>query len=267
MSDVHKAYESPTEPPDNTRKSGFRLRDLFVVMAIVGLLAMFLIPAPRASREAARRMSCGNSLKQIALAMGNYHEVYDQFPPAYIADERGKPMHSWRVLLLPFLEQQALYEQYRFDEPWDGPNNRLLSDQIPGVYRCPSYRYDREHHHDGTEDDEQLTQYVALVGAETVFSPGEAIRLADITDGTEDTLVVVEIHAECVHWMSPRDVGPEKFIELLDSGHAKDKHHPGGLQAATADGAVEFLPETTEAERIRGRSSRAGGEEAESPDR
>jgi len=91
-----------------------------------GILVALLLPAVQSAREAARRAQCSNNLKQIALAFHNYHDTYRTFPPAYIPDEDGNPKHSWRVLILPFLEQRALYEQYNFDEPWDSPNNRIV---------------------------------------------------------------------------------------------------------------------------------------------
>ena len=91
-----------------------------------------------AAREAARRSQCANNLKQIALAMHNYHDVFKSFPPAVITDKNGRPMHSWRVAILPFIEQAALYKNYKFDEPWDGPNNRNLDNIAIPVFRCPS---------------------------------------------------------------------------------------------------------------------------------
>jgi prepilin-type N-terminal cleavage/methylation domain-containing protein len=261
MSDVHSAYEPPLEPSAETPKSHFTLVELLVVIAIIGILVAVLLPLRRGAPHAARRMQCSNNLKQIALAMHNYHDVYGELPPAYTVDEQGNRMHSWRVLILPFLEGEPLYEQYDFDEPWDGPNNRLLSEQIPSVYRCLSYLHDPEHSHDGTEGDKWLTQYVALVGDETVFAPGQTIRFADITDGTSNTLMVVEVQAECVHWMSPHDVSPKKFIQLLNSEHEKRKNHPGGAIVAMADAAVRFVGEQTKPELIRKLCTRAGGEE------
>ncbi|MEZ6114117.1 MAG: DUF1559 domain-containing protein [Pirellulaceae bacterium] len=87
-----------------------------------------LLPAVQTAREAARRSQCSSNLKQIELALHNYHDTFKSFPPAYIADANGRPMHSWRVLILPFMEQRELYDQCRFDEPWDGPNNQLHSE-------------------------------------------------------------------------------------------------------------------------------------------
>src|SRR4051794_6845264 len=109
-------YESPEnlsnlpKPPTGWATIAFRL---FAGVIIVGLLAALLLPNYRggAPRHAARRMQCSNHLKQIGLALQNYHDDYGTLPPAYIADSTGKPIHSWRVLLLPYIEQKLLYDK------------------------------------------------------------------------------------------------------------------------------------------------------------
>ena len=85
-------------------------------------------------RESGRRAQCRNNLKQIVLALQSYHQANGCFPPAYIADKNGKPMHSWRVLILPYLDRNALYKAYNFSEPWDGPNNKKLLALASRVY-------------------------------------------------------------------------------------------------------------------------------------
>jgi len=97
-----------------------------------------LLPMVQGAREAARSTQCLNNMKQIALGVLNYCSDKGHWPPAYIADEDGVPMHSWRVLILEYMEDdRALFKKYRFDEPWDGPNNRKLIKEIPWVYQCP----------------------------------------------------------------------------------------------------------------------------------
>ena len=87
--------------------------------------------------ENAARSQCINNLKQIGLAMHNYHAMHKTFPPAYTVDKAGKPLLSWRVLILPYLEQDALYKEFHLDEPWDSEHNRALIDRMPATYRCP----------------------------------------------------------------------------------------------------------------------------------
>ncbi|MFH1269123.1 MAG: DUF1559 domain-containing protein [Planctomycetota bacterium] len=109
-----------------------------MVLACGGFALVGIRTAIPAAGRAATRTQCSNNLRQIGIAMLNYHDTYGSYPPAYIPDEKGQPKHSWRVLLLPFLEQQTLYDQYDFDRPWDSPENAALGNLMPEAYRCPS---------------------------------------------------------------------------------------------------------------------------------
>ena len=112
---------------------------LMVALVCGGILVALLLPAVQAAREAARRMTCNNNLKQIALAMHNYQTAYKTSPPAYIPDKNGKPMHSWRVLIPPYLEgEDGVYKDYRFKEPWDSPHNKALAAGCPGCLLVPA---------------------------------------------------------------------------------------------------------------------------------
>ena len=95
-------------------------------LALAALCLMCLMPAVATSHVAGNRAACGDNLKHIAMALHKYRQANGCFPPAYIADKNGKPMHSWRVLILPYLDQDALYKAYDFTEPWDGPTNKKL---------------------------------------------------------------------------------------------------------------------------------------------
>ncbi|MCL4191413.1 MAG: DUF1559 domain-containing protein, partial [Thermoguttaceae bacterium] len=106
--------------------------------ATIGVLVALLLPAVQAAREAARRSQSMNNLKQIGLAMHNYYDSYRTLPAQANYDPQGKPLLSWRVQLLPFLEQQALYAQFHQDEPWDSAHNKTLIDKMPPVYRSAS---------------------------------------------------------------------------------------------------------------------------------
>ena len=117
-----------------------------MMLACIGILVGLLLPAVQAAREAARRMQCSNNMKQIALAMHNYEAVYKAFPPAYTTDANGQPLHSWRTLLLPYMEQQALYSQIDLNKPWDDPVNLPFSQVVITHLRLPlgSHRFARE---------------------------------------------------------------------------------------------------------------------------
>src|SRR5688572_17568592 len=121
-------YESPETPSEPvqpaTGRRGFRLVELLVVIGLIGLLAALLLPARRSATEAARRMSCANNLRQIGIALHNYQDEFGCLPPAYTVDAAGKPLHSWRTLILPFAEQKALYDKIDLSKPWNDPANR-----------------------------------------------------------------------------------------------------------------------------------------------
>lgn len=226
------------------------------------LLVALLLPAVSPAPKTARRAICQNNLRQISIAVQNYHDVYKSFPPAYVADETGKPMHSWRVLILPFLEQKPLYDQYRFDEPWDGPNNRQLAATSLKLFECPS---------DGNPLTGQ-TSYVAVVGPGTVWPGAKCISLSDITDGSENTILVVEVHNSGIQWMEPRDLDVSQMPMTINAKPATkgarpgiSSGHPRVAQAARADGSVFAILEDTPPAKVRAMLTIAGGEQVEGP--
>ena len=211
------------------------------LIAILVLLLFFLLPATRTARPAAYRVQCSNNLKQIALALQNYQYVYGTLPPAYITDEDGTPMHSWRVLILPYLEQRILYEQYRFDEPWNGPNNRRLAELIPAVYRCPSFSPKKGRDGADATGTEMLTQYVVICDEKTFLPGSHALKMNEINEGKDNTLLIVELDAECVPWMAPRDIDLSGFARVLKDQSNSRLQHTGGLHVARVDGSVQFI--------------------------
>jgi prepilin-type processing-associated H-X9-DG protein len=231
---------------------------LFVAIALAvmclcggGMLVALLLPAVQSAREAARRMQCSNNLKQIALALHNYHDVHRCFPAAYLTDKDGKPLHSWRVALLPYLEQQQLYEQYNFNEPWDSPNNLAVAQRMPDVFRCPS---DPTNGTPGSN----LSNYVVVVGdpaqqpLQTMFVPNHWTRMSEITDGTSNTLMVVET-ASPVPWTQP-DADPrmDQWLAQFAAGpKGSPSSHPGGANVAMGDGSVRFLSQSIDQQQLR----------------
>lgn len=196
-----------------------------------GVLVALILPAVQQGREAARRTQCKNNLKQIGLALHNYHDAYGTFPPAIVADEQGKPMHSWRVLILPFLGQAPLYSQYDFSEPWDGPKNSRLLSQMPAAYACPSH---------SDPDNPYHTAYAAVFGEKCIFPGTAAVKLADITDGTSNTLIVGEATESGIPWMKPEDVDVAAHPAIGDPAGFNSRH-TGGVHFLMADGSVRFV--------------------------
>src|SRR5436190_1151666 len=123
--------------PKPSAGRGFRFVRVLVVLSIIVILIALLLPAPRSTRPAGRRMQCNNNLRQIALALLNYEQAYKSLPPAYTVDAKGRPLHSWRTLILPYLEQEPLYRTIDLSKPWDDPANaKALETKLP-VFRCP----------------------------------------------------------------------------------------------------------------------------------
>lgn len=233
------------EPPGGGKK--FPFLGCGIALACVVLLVLMLLPATRSAREAARRSQCVCGLKQLAVALHNYESAEGCFPPAAITDDEGRPLLSWRVLILPYLEQEELYKQFRLDEPWDSPHNRSLLAETPSTYLCPS-DLDRQ---------PGDTTYLALVGESAAFSPDFRPRpLDDYPDGLDKTIFVAEARRR-VPWTKPDDVtiAPGDLHSLLGSSH------PGGFNACFGDGSIRFIKSTSEAKVLRAISTRNGHEE------
>ncbi len=204
-------------------------------VAVGGILVALLLPAVQAAREAARRMQCSNNLKQVALAMHNYQDVYKTLPPAYTVDADGNKLHSWRTLLLPYIEQSALYDQIDLDKPWDAPENQHFAETVIPAYTCPS----------DPEMTTPYTNYMVIVGANAIFDGGPGCAFRDITDGTANTLLVVEVEGQQVPWMEPTDLSLEQMQMAINGGATEPgSHHPGGINAAMADGSVRFIADS-----------------------
>jgi prepilin-type processing-associated H-X9-DG protein len=197
------------------------------------------------SGQSAARIQSTNNLKQIALALHNYHNVYRRFPPQAVYSPEGKPLLSWRVLILPFVEQDALSKEFHLDEPWDGPHNKKLLAKMPKVYALP-----REGAQPGTE-----THYLGFVGKGAFFEGRKGLEIASITDGTSNTLMIVEA-ADGVPWSKPDDL-PFDQDKLLPK---MADFWGGGFNAAFCDGSVHFVSRNVKPETLKALITRNGGE-------
>ena len=216
-------------------------------VATAGVFVALLLPAVQAAREAARRAQAANNLKQIGLAMHNYHAVHKRFP-RNITNDDGEVLLSWRVELLPYLEQQALYERLHLDEPWDSPHNLPLAKISIPVFMDPSAAL--------------LPGYAvfqACRGEGLAFdADNDQVSMRDFTDGTSNTIMVIEANAEqAVPWSQPKDVEIDLNNPLANRGRA----HPGGFQVLFADGSVQFISENIDVGLFRALLTRAGNEQ------
>ena len=196
----------------------------------IGLLIALLLPAVQQAREAARRTQCKNNLKQIGLALHNYHDTFKLFPAAHLNDLEGEPKLSWRVSILPFLGEAGRYNAYHFDDAWDSPLNSGLLNPLPLVYGCPSH----------STPGSTSTAYATITGSNTALGDGKCVSIHQITDGTSNTLMVVEACGLNIPWMKPQDIDAATVTGVGDPNGASSKHS-GGTHVLMADGSVRFV--------------------------
>ena len=222
---------------------------LFVLLACMGVLVALLLPAVQQAREAARRTQCKNNLKMIALALHNYHDVYGSFPPAVTYSADGQPMHSWRVLLLPYLDSSPMYSQYNRNEPWNSPGNLAVTANMPAVYACAS---------NPNGPFSGNTSYVALDGPGSVMNSKQPARIRDIADGTTQTLMVVEAQNSGIHWTEPKDI--DINVEGTPGPGGLSSFHTGGFQGVLVDGSVRFISGSINPQTLKALLTIDGGE-------
>jgi prepilin-type N-terminal cleavage/methylation domain-containing protein/prepilin-type processing-associated H-X9-DG protein len=319
--------------PTRFRRSGFTLIELLVVIAIIAILIALLLPAVQQAREAARRTECKNKMKQLGLALHNFHDVQRHFPAGAQENVYKQPRTnnsfikgtSWLVFILPFMEQQNVYKQYNFAVSYTDEVNNRVGNILIGAYQCPSGPETRsnngaERTNDGTYN--HSTHYYGVMGPSKRANPskvtwngttysyvvgnpttngayatdgvlgqykdqsgsvttGHYVRLADVTDGTTNTLMVGELSmhipgGKANHyrsWVRGNNGGsgttknvtyPINSTFYSNSNNFNDisfgSNHPGGCQFTMADGSVQFLNESINMNLYMGLASVKSGE-------
>jgi hypothetical protein len=211
-----------------------------------GAIAL-LWPSVQNSREAARRSQCINNLRQMALALHNYHSAHNAFPRPALSDDSEKPLLSWRVAILPYLGYQELYNKFELSEPWNSPHNAALLKEMPRVYLCQNR----------TKVEPFTTTYRVITGRGALFENDKDFTVAAVTDGTSNTLMVVE-SAAAVPWTKPDELTFDPAAPASFCGAGSP--HPGGFNAAFADAAVRFIPNTIDLKTFRHLVTRNAGE-------
>jgi len=216
----------------------------------------------------------------LSLALTNYQSSYGCFPPAFIADSQGRPMHSWRVLILPYLDRADLYGRYSFDEPWDGPNNIKLLDEMPRVFACPSHSPDaRELAGIGQQTGigrragafacgsavpserarRRFTSYAAVFGPHRMFRGSAPVGLSDVRDGLGATLLIGEVMDANIPWTKPEDIDIAQHPRLGDRmGFSSE--HAAGVNFGFADGKPRRIRLDTPQRILDALYTRDGGE-------
>lgn len=227
---------------------------LIVTIAIATTVAAIILVRRGASRAA--EMQCTNNLKQIGLALWNYHDTYSAFPPARDAD------HSWRIRVLPYMWSSPQYSVYDFDQPWNSDNNITIDTRplpnksdvlvVFGNPYGPACDVNNSH----------VTSYLVIVGDDAFAHPNQTRAKADISDGLESTIAAVEIARSNVHWLSPVDLEFDKMSFTINDGpQSISSLHPTGPAVLFCDGAVFRVNPAIDPELVRGMCTIRGGEQ------
>jgi hypothetical protein len=215
---------------------------LAALVLLVALVIAVAAPALRRANNAASRATCGDNLQRIATALQRYHDVNGSFPPAVVYDAKGQPMHSWRVLILPYLgpEGQWAAQNYDYSKPWDSPENQGALQAMPSAFGCPGNQ--------ATGFGE--TSYFVVRGPGTMFPDDRPVMLDDILDGPSMTIAVVEAAGMTVGWTEPKDLLAVNLNFQVNTGEKGQLGgtHLEGINVALADGSVRFIREDTPAE-------------------
>jgi hypothetical protein len=213
-------------------------------LALVGMSLAWDLREVQKGTE--RRMSAANDLKQLAVALFDYERAHGRLPPAVLHGQVGKPLLSWRVLILPYLEQEGLYKEFHLDEAWDSPHNRLLLARMPKVYGPP----------EGVATPQPFTTfYRVFVGKGAAFEGPEGVKLTDFPDGPEETFLVVTA-GEAVPWTKPEEL-PYTPGEPLPALGGIFRHD---FYAAFADGSIQRVLKTASEATLRALITRNAGD-------
>ena len=251
--------------------SGLTLVELLVVITIVGLLLALLLPAVQSARRSAQRVQCFNNLRQIGIGLHLYHQSREEFPPGGIewraGGDKTKRQLAWSAFLLPYVEEQSLYDYLDLNTPFDSPENAQAAATILPIYLCPSSRRGAQ-----LTDGRGPCDYGGIYG-ERITSPNDppkgamlydvALRINDIRDGTSHTLIISEDSTfSDGQWINGRNLFDQAYAINAAPSCENDirSGHSGGANGLLCDGSVRFLQETMDLKTLAAICTRAGGE-------
>jgi len=222
------------------------------------IVALMMLGGCYYPTETGRLVQCRNNLTMIGLAFHNYHDAFQRFPA--LAEREGLPVRSWRVDVLPYMDNAPLRRQYVDAAAWDSPQNLPLAKQVVPALQCPSDP-------NRTLNGQSLTGYAGVRGANTMFPDGRGRAIREVTDGTSNTLLIVEACGRQIVWTAPRDVDlSEQKVGVNLPGEQPGRsravisgYHRGG-HVLMGDGSVRFTPENIDPDVLRAAITATGGE-------
>lgn len=224
------AFKAPAARPKPPRKNSTLWSKALWTVSLI-FVAWLLYPAfpfRRPPYQEETRRLCRSNLNEIAKALTLYHQAYNTLPPAYTTDTQGRKLHSWRTLILPYMNEDALYKQIDLSKPWDDPANSAISTKMPNTYQCP-----------GLHQASGVTTYHVAIGKYYRAHPQIWRSLERFSDRLQRTLMVFEAAEENgVPWMSPRDSDFESIRNSIDRSFLT---HRGGFHGITADGKIHYF--------------------------
>lgn len=211
------------------------IRIFYVLFIGIICPGYFVLDGGFASREVAYRAVCSNQLKQIGLALQNYHDTHKHFPPANVCDKDGNPLFSWQVELMPELDHESGYGKLNKDEPWDSPQNaRVLSKLEIYQFVCPKAKKSEKNH---------SSNYIAIIGPGTIWRKEEPVSKKDLKTAPSLTVAAIECVNSDKHWAEPYTLTVEEALERMKTGEGMriSTAHPHMINVLFADGHVQSL--------------------------
>ena len=231
--------------------SGIVLGCLGSVLSLIVIPIALLLPAIQAARAAARLEMSRQQLKEVGFAVLAYQSQNGSLPAAFTTDEDGRPLESWRVAVLPYLEQKALYDRFDHSQSWNSRGNAELADNAPEVYVAPG-----DDSNDGSE-----TNVVAIVGDETLWPADRQVDLRRIPDGPATTLLLVNLAGTGIKWSEPRDLSVKEFLAAVRRESGAGPHaYRGRFLILMGDGNVRTFESDILPQHLEAMLTRAGDE-------
>jgi prepilin-type processing-associated H-X9-DG protein len=232
-----------------------------LLVSILAFIFVFL-PAVKLARESATRTTCRFTLKTLGIAMHNYVEGHDGTFPDTVSGASGEPQQSWRISLLPLLDQPKLRSAYSSSVAWDAPSNLPVGRARLHSFICSANNFPTD------DSGRYFTAFAAMTGPSTVFPNQHGIRLAEATDGTSHTILIGECSGLNIVWTEPRDIdiSNQKIGINLPGDRPRfsssilSSYHRGGAYVALADGSVRFLSEKIDPKVLQALTTATGGE-------